>query len=77
MNVREIGKIPYEKLQEQFKELAHSSEFSAAATYGFNALSRERKAKLIKAFKEAGLDLRESDVGYAVSIIANRMINRE
>ncbi len=77
MNAREIGTIPYEKLQEQFKELVHSSEFSAAATCGFNTLSPERKAKLVKAFKVAGLELRESEVGYAVSIIANRMINRE
>ena len=77
MNVREIERIPYAEIQALFGDVARSSEFSAAATCGFNALSSERKAKLVKAFKEAGLELRESEVSYAVSIIANRMINRE
>lgn len=77
MNVREIERIPYAEIQALFGDVARSSEFSAAATCGFNTLSSERKVKLVKAFKEAGLDLRESEVSYAVSIIANRMINRE
>ena len=42
-----------------------------------NNLEPERKLKLLKALKRAGVDLVEAEVSYAVSIIANRMINRE
>lgn len=77
MNVREIERIPYAEIQALFGDVARSLEFSAAATCGFNTLGPERKLKLLKALKQAGVDLVEAEVSYAVSIIANRMINRE
>lgn len=77
MNAKDICSLKYSEVVAKFFDIAKTQEFSAAATCGIGTLSLERKNKLMSNFKKAGLELNEEDVNYAVSVIANRLVNRE
>ena len=77
MTVKDIGHLNYSDVVAKFFNVASTPEFSAVATCGVGTLSFDRRRKLMNAFKKAGLTVYEEEVNYAVSTIANRLINRE